>query len=295
MNALLNKEIVELLADEMSVNPSYIEKDYYAVKILHKFSGFNCLGHPVIFSGGTCLSKGFGLIKRFSEDLDFEIDASNPISKSERKQIRHTFMDALKEIKELEIVEDYAQNEGHRHIIMLRYPHLFPISDNLRDNLKVEIFFEPSEIKPEERIINSFVSEYTKQNMENVKMLCNHPFNIMVDKFNALTWRVFDAQGDFDYTIMRHLHDLYAINLKYHNDADFKAKVLENFAKKDKKRVADKEFKELLEKTNERLVSDKKYRLGYEKFVNSMSYAPDNEFITFDMALECYQTLSKLF
>ena len=59
--------------------------------------------------------------------------------------------------------------------------------------------------------------------------------------------------------------------------------------------LLNKEIVELLEKTNERLVSDKKYRLGYEKFVNSMSYAPDNEFITFDMALECYQTLSKLF
>lgn len=295
MNASLNKEIVELIADEMAVDPSYIEKDYYAVKILSKLSDFTCLGHSIIFSGGTSLSKGFGLIKRFSEDLDFEIDASDTITKSERKQIRHSFINVLKDIDDLEIVEDYAENEGRKHTIMLQYPHLFPIPGNLRDNLKVEIFFEPSKITTEECTINSFVTDYTKQNMENVKILCNHPFNIMADKFNALTWRVFHSQEDFDYTIMRHLHDLYAINLKYHNDTDFKAKVLENFEKKDKMRIPDREFKELLEETNRKLLSDEKYRAGYEKFVNSMSYAPDNELITFDIALNCYQTLSKLF
>ena len=32
----------------------------------------------------------------------------------------------------------------------------------------------------------------------------------------------------------------------------------------------DKEFQELIEESNNRLVSDEKYRTGYEKFVNSI-------------------------
>ena len=295
MNALLNREIIELISDDMAVNPSYIEKDYYAVKILAKLADFVCLEHPIIFSGGTSLSKGFGLIKRFSEDLDFEIDASETISKGQRKQIRHSFIDKLKEIEDIQIVDDYAENEGKKHTVLLSYPHLFPIPDNLRDNLKVEIFFEPSKITTLPRTINSFISQYTNQNQENVNILCNHPFSIMADKFNALTWRVFDGGNDFDYTIMRHLHDLCAINKHYDNPDDFKTRVIENFIRKDQARVPNMKFEDLLKTTNQKLVSDDKYRKSYERFVNSMSYAPDNELITFDIALQCYQNLSKLF
>lgn len=77
--------------------------------------------------------------------------------------------------------------------------------------------------------------------------------------------------------------------LKYNNEKDFKVRVLEKFERKDKIRVPDKKFQELLTETNNKLMTDEKYRTGYEKFVNSMSYAPDNEVITFDMALKCYQ------
>jgi predicted nucleotidyltransferase component of viral defense system len=46
-------------------------------------------GATPVFSGGTSLSKGWGLIKRFSEDIDFKVVM--PAAKSgvqERKQRR---------------------------------------------------------------------------------------------------------------------------------------------------------------------------------------------------------------
>ena len=73
MSEPYSKDIVDYIASEMVVDHSYIEKDYYATKILEKLANFVSLDHHIIFSGGTSLSKGYGLIKRFSEDLDFEI------------------------------------------------------------------------------------------------------------------------------------------------------------------------------------------------------------------------------
>jgi hypothetical protein len=49
-----------------------LEKDYW---ITHVLWVLHETGLEVHFKGGTSLSKGFGLIRRFSEDLDLQIDA----------------------------------------------------------------------------------------------------------------------------------------------------------------------------------------------------------------------------
>ena len=295
MNEHYNKEIIEYIADDMAVDYSYIEKDYFAVKILKHVASFFSVGHRVIFSGGTSLSKGYGLIQRFSEDLDFEIDASDGITQGQRKTIRHDFLDVIASIPNIDIISDYAENGGRKHTILVNYPHLYPIPNNLRDNLKIELFFEPSPVVTEERSINSFISQYLGKDKEDVQILCNHPFSIMTDKFNALAWRVYNSDGTFDYTTMRHLHDLYAISQQYNDPEKFKQGVLDNFERKDKQRVHGKEFLELLKATNTKLENEDIYKKGYKKFVDSMSYAPDNDRISFETALEEFKRLSKLF
>ena len=49
-----------------------IEKDYYVTEALRIIE--QAAGHQVIFKGGTSLSKGWGLIQRFSEDIDIFLD-----------------------------------------------------------------------------------------------------------------------------------------------------------------------------------------------------------------------------
>lgn len=52
----------------------FIEKDYYAMEVLRAVSSHAF--DKVIFKGGTSLSKAWGLIQRFSEDIDLFLDAS---------------------------------------------------------------------------------------------------------------------------------------------------------------------------------------------------------------------------
>lgn len=49
-----------------------IEKDYYVTEALRVIA--QAAGDKVIFKGGTSLSKGWGLIERFSEDIDLFLD-----------------------------------------------------------------------------------------------------------------------------------------------------------------------------------------------------------------------------
>ncbi|MGN0919603.1 MAG: nucleotidyl transferase AbiEii/AbiGii toxin family protein [Alphaproteobacteria bacterium] len=295
MNELLDKQIIISIANELGVLPSYIEKDYWATFVLIKVADFNVLGRTIIFTGGTSLSKGYNLIQRFSEDLDFEIDASEHLTEGQRRQIRHSFVELIQSIPEIEIVKTFAENEGHKQTLLLKYPHQFEIAGHLRDNLKVELFLAPSTITTEKRPIRSFITAYTSPQMVDAEILCNHPKNIMADKFNAITWRIFDAGEDFDYTVMRHLHDLCAIKKRFFEEVQFKKRVLENFEKKDKARVPGISFKILVVETNQKLLNDKKYHQGYERFVDSMSYATEAENISFEDALACYQELSRLF
>ena len=72
MKKLLDKAVIEEISLELGIDPSFIEKDWYAVQLLvliSKLQGTRDV--QIAFSGGTSLSKGYGLIKRFSEDLDF--------------------------------------------------------------------------------------------------------------------------------------------------------------------------------------------------------------------------------
>src|ERR1700684_1788360 len=66
------KALVESVADsEKIIDPALVEKDYW---IMHAVHGLKQLCLTFELKGGTSLSKGFGVIHRFSEDIDIRIE-----------------------------------------------------------------------------------------------------------------------------------------------------------------------------------------------------------------------------
>ena len=63
-------QIVATVGEKLDINPGQIEKDYW---ITHVLWALHAVGLEVWFKGGTCLSKGYKLIERFSEDLDVKL------------------------------------------------------------------------------------------------------------------------------------------------------------------------------------------------------------------------------
>ena len=51
-----------------------IEKDFWVCWVLKQLFADPELGNHLVFKGGTSLSKVFGLIDRFSEDIDLVLD-----------------------------------------------------------------------------------------------------------------------------------------------------------------------------------------------------------------------------
>ena len=63
-------DLLRIVADEHGLTVGLVEKDYWVTHVLWALLH---QGFDVWFKGGTSLSKGFGLIERFSEDLDLKV------------------------------------------------------------------------------------------------------------------------------------------------------------------------------------------------------------------------------
>jgi len=66
------KELIEITASELGIqDPALVEKDYW---IMHALWGLRDRNLNLQLKGGTSLSKGYGCIHRFSEDIDIKIE-----------------------------------------------------------------------------------------------------------------------------------------------------------------------------------------------------------------------------
>jgi Nucleotidyl transferase AbiEii toxin, Type IV TA system len=67
------KEALNVAADACSIAPHILEKDIWVVWTLQQLFNSTFAQH-LVFKGGTSLSKAFGVIQRFSEDIDLTYD-----------------------------------------------------------------------------------------------------------------------------------------------------------------------------------------------------------------------------
>lgn len=63
-------QLLNFVTEETHIAPALVEKDYW---VTHCMWALQQTGLEVWFKGGTSLSKGYGIIERFSEDLDLMV------------------------------------------------------------------------------------------------------------------------------------------------------------------------------------------------------------------------------
>ncbi len=68
------RELFRESAALRGMNPAVIEKDFWVCWVLRQLFADPELKKHLVFKGGTTLSKVFGLIERFSEDIDLVLD-----------------------------------------------------------------------------------------------------------------------------------------------------------------------------------------------------------------------------
>ncbi len=100
-NKKLYRNAILVTAQKMNIQPEFVEKDYWVTVALHTIF-HNTIGAETVFKGGTALSKCYGIIERFSEDIDLvvlrtERESANQL-KNKLKEITEAVSKELDEV-----------------------------------------------------------------------------------------------------------------------------------------------------------------------------------------------------
>jgi predicted nucleotidyltransferase component of viral defense system len=285
---VLDRRLVEQVAEDLGTSPGLIEKDWHVVRAIGVIAEVDTAGMMPAFSGGTSLSKGWELIKRFSEDIDFKIGepAARSASRArrERTAYRHRVLEALT-AENFELVEKpVVGNESRFFSADLAYGAEFGAGQGLRPHIRVEMSFRAPSLPPVARPIRSLISIAEKQRAEVAAFPCVDPVETAADKLSALAWRVRArdrTKADDDPTIVRHLHDLAALERQVSSVPRFPELVL---AAADVGRgggAAAGDPAAMFAEMLQRLETDPQWAREYEDFVRQVSFAGPREAIDF--------------
>jgi hypothetical protein len=297
---VLNPNHVEELAAVLGTKPGLVEKDWHVVRALGVLTSLDLAGATPVFSGGTSLSKGWGIIKRFSEDIDFKVippaAKSAAANRNQRRALRKRILSALT-ANEFELVDDpLVGNESQFFAADLAYPSHFAPGQGLRPHLRVEMSFHAPALQPINRPLQSLMAKAQKQPPEISSFPCVDPIETAADKLSALGWRVCTrkrgTQGD-DPAIIRHLYDLAALESRTEGVPEFAA-LVRQIAEKDAGRggggapqAPDERFTAMID----HLHHDKEWEKEFDTFVLQVSFAGPGEEILFADAFAATQRL----
>lgn len=296
-----DKQILEDIAIEMGVDVSFIEKDWYAVRLLTQLSNIENDNFGLVFSGGTSLSKGYGLIQRFSEDLDFKIAMPEEVvSRSLLKAFRDQILAVFDKTPDMKLIDTFSRNESRYTCCMIEYPAQYEPDTALRPQLKLELTFESPRLPVVSCKVQSFVSELINAEPEVETINCIAPVETAADKLSALCWRVLSRErgsDNDDATLIRHLCDIAALyEIVIESKIDF-GLLANDLIRRDintrcnKLNIPEMSNREFIKAAIARLKEDGAYIDEYERFVNGMSYAGDDRRTSFDEALSLLEKL----
>ena len=67
------KAMIQAVATSLNIDEAAVEKDWWVTAVLYALF-YTSVADYLLFKGGTSLSKGWGIIERFSEDIDLALD-----------------------------------------------------------------------------------------------------------------------------------------------------------------------------------------------------------------------------
>src|SRR5271165_5423352 len=207
----------------LGLREAIIEKDYFVTEALRIIE--QEAGPRVIFKGGTSLSKGWGLIQRFSEDIDIFLDPAafdQPLGKKgidrELKKLRQaigqhpalTFVE-----KESQTIGGFGRNDRFEDV------QRFAGTGDIRNRVFVEAG-AASGREPTERVrLQSYVAQFLAESGATLGAGDEGPFEMrllhfrrtFVEKMFAIHARVeaFKMGGQPIGGYARHYYDLFCL------------------------------------------------------------------------------------
>jgi hypothetical protein len=221
-------DLIRIVADERSLLPALIEKDYW---IMHCLYGLAAQSFTFELKGGTSLSKGFGIIQRFSEDIDIRIDpecapfevftGANQTKKTRHIKSRQQFYDWLADsiqingISSVERDHMFDDDKFRSGGIRLHFDSAFDNPAGLKEGILLETGFDDTQPNSP-RTISSWAYDKAAESAVAVKdnraidVPCYNPGYTFVEKLQTVStkYRQQQEKGEMPQNFMRHYYDI---------------------------------------------------------------------------------------
>jgi len=150
------KEIIETVAAEEHRTTQMVEKDTIQSMIL---SGISQSDLPLVFKGGTSLSKAYDLIDRFSEDIDLSMNRKP--TEGEKKKIKNLILNLAEDLGLILTNPEDIQSRHSYNKYVFKYESLF---SEVSLELIIETSFYQDVYPVENHDVYSFVGRFCEKN-----------------------------------------------------------------------------------------------------------------------------------
>lgn len=220
------KELVTEAGEQLGIKSSIVEKDYYvtiALKMLSSKVG------DIVFRGGTSLSKGYGIIDRFSEDIDISADAeSGALTEGRKKKLKQAVVDTIKEIGLTVYNLDQTKSRRDYNQYIAGYHSVYSEDDTVKSEVIIETYVATMPFPNTNRKINNYIYQFLEKikriDLAKEFRLC--PFEMKVqDVSRTCIDKVFALCDYFKSNMVdkhsRHIYDIYQLRSLITLDDDF--------------------------------------------------------------------------
>lgn len=221
-------DLLRIVGERMGIAPVLVEKDYW---IMHCLYGLQQLGLQFELKGGTSLSKGFGIIGRFSEDIDIRIEP--PVELAVRTGRQHDkpahvdsrarFYDWLATTIRIDGVAKVERDTAFDDVkmrsagIRLLYPEATGGDSDLKQGVLLEAGFD--DVTPNTSCdISSWAYDFAAETVTILDnrafaVLCYDPGYTLVEKLQTISTKYRKQQdtGSFPANFLRHYYDVYCL------------------------------------------------------------------------------------
>lgn len=292
---------IKQTAVTLGIPETFIIKDHFITQAIHLLTRVDDDYFALIFQGGTSLSKGYQMIDRMSEDVDFRVilkPAAKALGKGARRSklrlFRYTLIDTLNK------AGFKVPEETIRVFYEGRYMNLaviYELSDRityLKPHIKIECFFGELMLPAVSLPITSLTKLTVGDTCSDASLLvdCTALDETAAEKWVALTRRIANTtikQHAEDKHLVRHLYDLYHLSTSALLTGDY-CRIASVIMEKDRQQFKHDNEDYFLNPTHaskmalDKLYEDKQWESYWSYFLEQMVYHPNQ--LSFDKAYD---------
>ena len=321
----ISKATATLISDfsaetELSLPAYVLEKDYHVLDAIKIVSAMPPSAYfRLVFCGGTCLAKAYGILDRMSEDVDFKVvpnEAGAALGTAALRREMSSYVKSVVAALETEgfgrgSVERRSRDDNKYSALDITYDSVFEKPDSLRPHLLFELNYTTLAAETAMLPIGALLDRLAFGDYRDAidiecvslrealaEKLVSFPRRLAMQLAKMETGADLAGQPGWDHALVRHLYDVTRIVEAHpdflHNPETTRSLVARAIAT-DAGEFASQHRAFALSPRSE-LANALKWAQGskelagqYDRFVADMVYAPENKVVAFVQSVQMFE------